>query len=99
MPSPLRSRRGIAALASVLLAGGVIAALTTTADPANAANTNLITNPGFETGDLTGWATVTGTASIVSSGAHSGTYAAQLGATTATNGDSSISQSFTVAQP
>jgi hypothetical protein len=32
----------------------------------------------------------------VSSGAHSGTYAAQAGATSPTNGDSSIAQTFTV---
>jgi hypothetical protein len=54
-----------------------------------------IVNGGFETGNLTGW-TAAGTATVVSSGAHSGTYAAQIGATNPTNGDSSISQTFTV---
>jgi Zn-dependent metalloprotease len=53
-----------------------------------------LTNGGFETGDLTGW-TGTGTTSIVSSGAHSGTYAAQLGSGSPTNGDSSAAQTFT----
>jgi hypothetical protein len=52
-----------------------------------------IVNGGFETGDFTGW-TRAGTTSIVSPG-HTGSYAAQLGSTSPTNGDSSISQTFT----
>jgi hypothetical protein len=54
-----------------------------------------ITNGGFEAGSLTGWAT-SGTTGVVSSGAHSGMYAAQVGGTSPTNGDSSIAQTFTV---
>ncbi len=57
---------------------------------------NPISNGGFETGNLSGW-TTTGTTSAVSGGAHSGTYAARLGATTATNGDSTAAQTFTAA--
>ncbi|RAG87019.1 hypothetical protein DN069_03405 [Streptacidiphilus pinicola] len=53
-----------------------------------------VTNGGFESGDFTGW-TTTGTTSVVNSGAHSGSYAAQLGAQTATTGDSTAAQTFT----
>jgi Carbohydrate binding domain len=37
-----------------------------------------MTNPGFETGDLTGWSCTGGTPTIVTSPVHSGTYAAQI---------------------
>jgi hypothetical protein len=55
-----------------------------------------ITNGGLESGTLSGW-TSTGSTSVVNSGAHSGTYAVRVGSLTATNGDSSISQTFTAA--
>jgi hypothetical protein len=56
---------------------------------------NPIVNPGFETGNISGWTTA-GTTSVVSGGAHSGTYSARVGGTSPTSGDSSISQTFTV---
>jgi hypothetical protein len=56
---------------------------------------NTIVNGGFETGDFTGW-TRTGTTAIVSSPVHSGTHAVLLGSTNPTNGDSKVSQTFTV---
>jgi serine protease len=54
-----------------------------------------ITNGGFETGDFTGWTTGGAASSVVNTGAHSGTYAAQLGDVNATNGDSTAAQTFT----
>ncbi len=42
---------------------------------------NLVTNPGFETGDLTGWACDSGTAAIVTNPVHSGSHALQLNPT------------------
>ena len=55
-----------------------------------------ITNGTFETGTLSGW-TGAGTTAAVSGNAHNGSFAAQTGGTSPTNGDSTIKQ--TVAFP
>jgi glucuronoarabinoxylan endo-1,4-beta-xylanase len=58
-----------------------------------AAAQNLVTNPGFETGNTTGWfAFGTPTISVETSQVHSGTYAAQVSGRTATY--MGIAQSF-----
>ena len=54
-----------------------------------------LANGGFETGSLSGWSAAGASESVVSSGCHSGTYCARLGSTSPTNGDSTISQTFT----
>jgi hypothetical protein len=69
-----RGRLAAAAVALVLTAGGagLVAVL---AAPAGAAAANLLTNPGFETGTLSGWTCDSGTGSVVSSPVHSGSHA------------------------
>ena len=60
-----------AAAATVVVAGLGWAAM-----PSASAATNLVTNPGFETGTLTGW-TFDASDSVVTGHAHAGTYALQ----------------------
>jgi hypothetical protein len=58
---------------------------------------NVVANGDFETGSLSSW-TTGGVLlpTIVSSGAHSGTYAAKLGSTSPYNGNSALQQAITV---
>ncbi|MDQ3403272.1 MAG: S8 family serine peptidase, partial [Actinomycetota bacterium] len=76
--------------------GNVSAASTPVTVKTQAEGGGGLVNGDFEAGDVTGW-TTTGTASTVNSGAHGGTHAARLGAATATNGESTLSQTFTAA--
>ncbi|MFI8961612.1 carbohydrate binding domain-containing protein [Streptomyces sp. NPDC053493] len=63
---PIRNRL-VASLGAALLGAGVLAAVPT---PAQAAN--LLTDPGFESGALSGWSCSGGLGSVVSSPVHSG---------------------------
>lgn len=56
-----------------------------TATPSPPAGGNLVTNPGFETGNLTGW-TCDPTNAVVTSPVHSGRYALQMNPTSSTTG-------------
>ncbi|MFD9127322.1 carbohydrate binding domain-containing protein [Kitasatospora sp. NPDC059571] len=85
MPRPLhrraagrRARLLPLASAAVLAAGG----LATLAGGADAAATNLLANPGLESGALSPWTCSAGTGSVVGSGAHGGTYALRGAAST-----------------
>src|ERR1700742_329126 len=74
-------RSGRVALLSAAATGALVAV--GLAIPAAQAATNTITNPGFETGNLTGW-TCDATDTVVTRHAHTGTYALAGAATSNT---------------
>jgi Carbohydrate binding domain len=76
-PSRPRTRALVAAATSAALAVAGAVLVSSSA----AAATNLLTNPGFETGNLTGWTCDAGTGSVVTSPVHSGSYALSGAAT------------------
>ena len=78
-PSPtssaLASRKRLAILASAALVLSGAATVSVLSGAAGAATVNLLTNPGFESGSLSGWTCDAGTGSVVTSPVHSGSYA------------------------
>jgi hypothetical protein len=68
-------RKRLAILAAAALAVSGAATVTVLSGPADAASANLLSNPGFEAGNLTGWTCDAGTASVVTNPVHSGSYA------------------------
>jgi hypothetical protein len=91
--TPRRNRLLAAVGTTALLAAG-LAAVAATATVATAATTNLLTDPGFETGSLSGWTCDAGTASVVTSPVHSGSYA--LSATPTSSDDAQCTQTVSV---
>ena len=91
--TPLR-RRLLAVVGALALSGSGLAAVVFSAAPATAASTNLLSNPGFEAGSLSGWTCDAGTASVVSSPVHSGSDA--LAATPTSSDDAQCTQTVSV---
>jgi Carbohydrate binding domain len=91
--SPLR-RRLLATAGAFALAGSGLAAVVFAAAPATAASSNLLADPGFETGSLSGWTCDAGTATVVSSPVHSGSHA--LAATPTSSDDAQCTQTVSV---
>ncbi|MFC0548413.1 carbohydrate binding domain-containing protein [Kutzneria chonburiensis] len=93
MPSLSRTRLALAAALAAAMTALLTAAVLTTA-PAATAATNLVTDPGFESG-LTGWTCDAGTATTVSSPVHAGTKA--LAGTPSSAADAQCTQTISVA--
>jgi hypothetical protein len=86
-----RLRLAVGAAAAALV---VPAALLPSTGSAAAAPANLLTNPGLETGSLTGWTCDSGTATAVGSPVHAGKCA--LGATPTSSDDAQCTQTVSV---
>jgi len=56
-----------------------------------------VQNPGFETGSLSSWNASGAFTPVISTTPHSGSYSARVGSTSAVNGDSTLTQTVTVA--
>ncbi|GAA5188097.1 hypothetical protein GCM10023322_37920 [Rugosimonospora acidiphila] len=89
-----RGRTALCAAVATVAAAGIGVAAVSVAIPAASAATNTITNPGFETGSLSGWS-CDAADSAVTGHAHTGSYAL-AGAATATS-TAQCAQTVTVA--
>jgi hypothetical protein len=87
------TRRHLYALAAAVGSLLLPAAVYLAAAPASAAS-NLLANPGFETGGLSGWSCDAGTAAVVSSPVHSGSHA--LAGTPSSSADAQCTQTVSV---
>jgi Carbohydrate binding domain len=74
-PGTTRSRKRLAVLVTAALAVSGAASVSVLSGAAGAATVNLLTNPGFETGSLSGWTCDAGAGSVVTSPVHAGSYA------------------------
>jgi Carbohydrate binding domain len=94
--APRRASSKRAVYAASACAAALVIPLVTylAAAPAEAAGVNLLADPGFETGSLSGWTCDSGTAAVVSSPVHSGSHA--LGATPSSSDDAQCTQTVTV---
>ena len=91
---PAGSRR-VAGVVSVVAAGALAAAgVALAAGGAHAAAANLVVNPGFETGTLSGWTCSANSGSVVGSPVHAGSHA--LSATPAGSDDAQCTQTVSV---
>jgi hypothetical protein len=72
---PARPKRFAAAAAVLALGASGLGAVALVAAPAGGATANLLTNPGFETGTLSGWTCDAGTGSVVGLPVRSGSHA------------------------
>src|SRR5579872_2644917 len=79
------ARKRLAILTSAALVLGGAATVSVLSGAAGAATVNLLTNPGFESGSLSGWTCDAGTGSVVTSPVHSGSYALSGAATSSDN--------------
>lgn len=89
-----RRKRLVTAIGITALMSAGLATAVALATPATAAATNLLTNAGFETGDLSTWTCDSGTASVVGSPAHSGSHA--LAGTPSSSADAQCTQTVSV---
>ena len=92
--APHTPRRTTAVVAALTLAAAGTVATTVLAGPASASSTNLLANPGFETGSLSGWSCDAGTATVVTTPVHSGSHA--LEGTASSSDDAQCTQTVTV---